>query len=252
MHVVDVVVVGIICRHHPAGRIERGVGEVLDLEVIGRAGAGLGDQHGQDQHRRGGPAVVVKVRIPPVGAQVRAGGFVFPTGVQRNRDGCLDRSELFGKIGRTGSAARLTALRPILNRFAGRTGSDLCQRGARTVGRHRPGILVAVGDFVHQPVVVVAQHEPFAAVGEFSRVRPQRVLEASVCLQDGGTLGNHQIPAAGDYGSFDKRELHAPIQRPAREIHIHGHLVVQLDPLHARLIVGRMVHDLVEDHRTIG
>ena len=45
MHIVDVVLGGVVDRDDPAGCVGGAVGEVLDLEVIGRAGPGLGDQH---------------------------------------------------------------------------------------------------------------------------------------------------------------------------------------------------------------
>ena len=48
MHIVDVALGAVVDRYHPTGRVDRLIAEVLNLEIVGRAGPGFGDEHDRE------------------------------------------------------------------------------------------------------------------------------------------------------------------------------------------------------------
>ena len=66
-----------------------------------------------------------------------------------------------------------------------------------------------------------------------------------------GVSGDDEIFSATENRALGEFVLDAAAHPPAGQIHVDGHLVVQLDPLPRHIILGRMIHDLVEDDRAV-
>ena len=126
------------------------------------------------------------------------------------------------------------------------------QGRARAISALRPGLLVAIAHFVHQAVVMVAQDEMFPAVGEIVGERAEHCGHARRIGEGLNVLRHDHKPAARDDRASRKGVVHAGVEPPVRDVHIHAHHVLQLDPLQVRLAGRRVEHHLIEQHHGIG
>ncbi len=126
------------------------------------------------------------------------------------------------------------------------------ERDASAVGSNGPVSGDPVSHPVHEAVVPVEEFEPLAVVGQPARKWAEHIGHPGVVHQVHRRRGDDEITAAGNDRALGKPEINAPGQHPPRQVHIHRHLVMEFDPFHGRFIGCRVVHDLVEDHDTIG
>ena len=77
MNVVDLVVLSVIGRHHPTGRVDRLLRNVLNLEKVGRSRSRLGNQD-LGQFDRASPTRIVETETLPTGRQGLGGRHQIP------------------------------------------------------------------------------------------------------------------------------------------------------------------------------
>ena len=128
---------------------------------------------------------------------------------------------------------------------------DFGEGDTRPIRRGRPVALVVVGELIHDAAIVVAEAQRFTGVGQPPVERTEDAGDAVGELDRGGVDGDDGVAAPGENRVSGEVVRDAPPQPPFGDIHVHGHLVVQFNPLQRRLVRGRMVHDLIEDHDTV-
>ena len=194
------------------------------------------------------PAVVVVVRLGPVVGGVVPRDVVAPGGIFRHEHLRGRGQEGIEEVVLAGRSAELGADRPVLSVVAGRVEVDLGQGEPRAIGLDGPGVVVAIRDGVDQSAAVVAQIDPLACVRELAVVGAQGIREPGLVLQQGRIRSHHEGSAGDNDGPLVEGVGHAPVERPARKVHVEDHGVVQFDPLEVP-VEGRVVEDLVEADR---
>ena len=119
-----------------------------------------------------------------------------------------------------------------------------------TVWRHGPFRVGAVRKHVHQALVIVPQFESLARVGKPSLERSENIGHTE--LNEGRRIGgNDELGSAGQHGARRKQVGDPSSEPPTRQVHVHGHLVVQFDPFQSRFLILWVIVDLVEDHGAV-
>jgi len=101
-------------------------------------------------------------------------------------------------------------------------------------------------------LIVVAQLEPFAGIGEPTKKRAISIGVTRRRRQSRRRNGDNEVTATRNDCAFRELELDAPVQRPAGEVHVHRHLAVQFEPFERRLVRRGVIHDFVEYHCAVG
>ena len=167
-------------------------------------------------------------------------------------EGQRHRGLVRGEILPAGGATDGVGEGPVPGRGACGVMVELGQRDAGAIGSDGPIAADAVVDFIHDTSGVVAEQELFAAVAEAAGEGAEEVGEAGGGGQVRWGRGDHDEAAPGDDGIGGEGVLDAAIERPAGDVEVHRHLVVELHPFQGGLVGGGMIHDLVEDQRGVG
>ena len=154
---------------------------------------------------------------------------------------CDYRPRRWREIRSSRRAARLRTRAPICG--LGRVHKWIALRERRTaaIRRDRPIALVAVSQFIHRPVIVIAQPQRIAGVIQRSNERPHRARI------HGRSLRHYEPPAAGNDGAIWKIEVDSARQPPAREIDIHSHDIRDFHKLRRFADAIRVVVDFVKN-----
>ena len=171
-------------------------------------------------------------------------------GEQHNRGS--GRGGVCGReIRAAGRAAHLRAHGPIARIKAAEIRMPFRQGNTTAVRPHRPLIVVPVTHGVHEPLIVVAEFEPFARVGEALLEGTQDLGQTRSRRKRGRRAGHHQVTASRHDGPGREGVINAALDGPSGDVHVHRHLVVQLDPFPKRFLALGMVHDLIEDQGAV-
>ena len=227
---------------HPGGE-ERGNGH---LGSRGRCSLAA-----EKRGTRGLPAgVAIVLLVPSDSGGGRCGGPLIP-GLSRRDEHREASGGECREVGAAGGSPILGAGPPMAHGRGGGGFADLGEGGSMTIGRHGPLAFGAVGQLVHEPLVVVPQFQRLTRIGKSALEWPQSLgdAEGPQCSRVGS---DHQKPAPGNHGAFREDMIDTPRYPPSGKVHPDGHLIVQLDPLERGLPVRRMVVDLVEHHRAVG
>ena len=186
-------------------------------------------------------------RHPP--AREAGAGVVVKPRVRQSEDR-LHGTELRPEIIRARRAAAKRRRHPMLRLRPRQVPRAPRKAEARAVRADWPPVTIVVAQFIHHTVDPIPQSDRFAGVVERSRPRSQHATDSRARLQGRGIRCDDEIPARRNRRAAGKRKVHAARDPPAREIHVHRHLVVEFDPLgisHA----GRVIHDLIENRGRI-
>ena len=219
-----------------------------DGNLSARAAGRVGKENGRLQR----PTAGIESRLAPGGSQVSIRGLIAPRRAVIHDGKNLGRNEWIGKVAPARGPADFVGGHPILAGATGRVGIDLRQGGAGAVRSSRPLPAVVILERVHRSAVVVQQVDPFSGIGQMPRIGPQCIVETGLSDEFVRRGGDDQVSLAGKDRPGAELVVDGPVESPSRQIHIDGHLIVQLDPFEILVARRRMIHQLVEDHRRVG